>query len=166
MTLVEVSVVVALSSVVMGVLISLTVALKQRDRTIHSFALESERQSELAELLRSDIRGAVDVSLLSDTVLVMTRPGGGGIRYEISPTNCQRVIADPRGAKPRFDSFAITGASNWSLEPGPVGRRPLLFVTLNRARPGNDKNAGRFPLLVTSVLGADVPIPVAAAVPE
>jgi hypothetical protein len=162
MTLVEVAVVVAVSSIVMGVLVSLAIALFQRDRAIRSFAVESDRRSEMAELLRTDIRRATDVKLLSDNVLLVTLYNGTEVRYELAETNCKRTVSMPEGSKPRFDSFAVGKAVSWSLEPGPPGRRPLFIVTLNRATRTADASARPNPLLlVYAALSADLPAAVA-----
>jgi hypothetical protein len=163
MTLPEVMVGVALSSIVMGVLISLAIALKQRDRAIRSFAVESERRCELAELLRTDIRRAARVSLPDAMALVVTRPDGGETRYELTRAGCKRTVADSGGGKPRFDLFTVGSVTSWSLEPGPRGRRPLFAVTLNRASQKADKDSRRVPLLVYAALGADLPSTAAVA---
>jgi hypothetical protein len=163
MTLPEVMVAVTLSSLVMGVLITLTIALKQRDRTIRSFAVESERRGELAELLRTDIRSATGVSLASATMLVVKRPGGGEVRYDLAASGCNRTVVEPNGSKVQFDSYVVGTATSWSLAPGPAGRRPLFVVTLNRSPGSKDTEARQIPLLVYGALGADLPAGVAAA---
>jgi hypothetical protein len=164
MTLPEVIVAVTLSSIVLSVLISFTIALKQRDRTIRSFGVESERRRELAELLRTDIRDAVDVSLPSKTTLVVKRPGDSEIRYELTANGCNRTVVEPTGSKAQFDSYAVGAAISWSLEQGPAGRRPLFVVTMNRRPRSSATDAGSVPLLVYAALGADVPL--ATAKPE
>jgi hypothetical protein len=166
MTLPEVMVGVALSSIVMGVLISLTIALKQRDRAIHSFAVESDGRCKLAELLRADIRSAIDVSISDHTMLVVTRSDGGEVRYELTPAGCKRSVSEPTRGRPRIDLFTIGKAAAWKLEMGPHGRRPLFVVTLNRALQAIGDDSPTVSLLVYAALGADVPAARAAVKPE
>jgi hypothetical protein len=166
MVLVEVLVVTALSTIVMGTVISLAVVMIQRDRAIRSFAVQRERQSELAEKIRTEIRLADDVSLPAETMLVVTAADGTQTRYELTRSGCRRTVTEPGEDKPGFDLFAVGPATSWTLEKGPPGRRPLLIVTLNRAAPNADLDARPAPLIVYAALGADLPDVETSASPE
>jgi hypothetical protein len=157
MVLVEVLVVTALSTIVMGTVISLAVVMLQRDRAIRSFAVQRERQSELAEKLRTEIRQAIDVSLPAETMLVVTAVNGAQTRYELTRAGCRQTVTGPGRDNPGIDLFAVGPATSWTLEKGPPGRRPLFIVTLNRAAPNADPDARPAPLIVYAALGADLP---------
>jgi hypothetical protein len=157
MTLIEVTVVVALSSIVMGIVISLTVALKQKDRAMRAFAVESERLSELSETLRTDVRRANDLSRPADTMLVMSSPNNSQIQYELTASGCRRTVTKPGEAPTHVDLFAIGPAASWTIEQGPRGRRPLYIVTLHRLASAGDGESRVAPMLVYAALGADLP---------
>ena len=70
-TLIEILVVVTLSSIVMSVIVAVLVALIQKDRQVRLFGVHNERQGDLAEMIRTDIRAADDVSLAAQTVLLI-----------------------------------------------------------------------------------------------
>jgi hypothetical protein len=156
-SLLEVMVVTAVSTVIMGAVIFLAIALKQRDHAVRKLAVESERQSELAETLRSDIRLASDVSLPAETLLVVTAPDGRQMRYELAASGCRRTVVEPGVTAPRVELFLVGAAALWELDNGPAGRRPLRIVTLRRPVATVDARASGMPLLVYAALGADLP---------
>jgi hypothetical protein len=158
MVLIEMIVVAALAAMVMGVVISLTVALKKRDQAIRAFGVQCTRQSELAELLRTDIRQASDVSLPAETMLVITGVDGRGSRYELTATGCRRTVTTPGEGQPGLDWFAVGPATSWTLEEGSPGQRPLFMVTLNYADSKSAKGSRQLPMLVYAALGADLPL--------
>jgi type II secretory pathway pseudopilin PulG len=156
MTLIEILVATTLASVVMGVVISLVVVLMQKDRQVRLFTLQGDRQNQLAEELRTDIRGAGEVSLVAQTVLVVRTPDERETRYEITAGGCRRMVTAPGEKKPRVEFYAVGPAIAWSLEKGPAGRRPLYIATLQRASAAN-KSSPDTPLFVYAALGADLP---------
>jgi hypothetical protein len=156
MMLLEVMVVAALTTVVMGVVISFMIALRQRDQSIRSFAVQCERQSELAEVLRTDIRQAADVTLPAETLLVVTAAGGGETRYELTATGCRRTVARPGRQQPGIDWFAVGPATSWTIDEGPPGSRPLLVVILKYTDSKSHTGARQLPMLVYAALGADL----------
>jgi hypothetical protein len=158
MVLIEMMVVVALATMVMSVVISLTVSLKKRDQAIRTFGVHCERQGDLAELLRTDIRHALDVSLPAETLLVVTAQGGQQTRYELTATGCRRAVAMPGQKQPGIDWFAVGPASSWTLDEGPRGERPLLVVTLNYADSDSPTGSRLLPMLVYAALGSDLPV--------
>ena len=156
-TLIEIMVVAALASVVMGVVVTVVVALMQQDRQVRLFAVQSERQSDLAETIRTDIRAASDVSLAAQTVLVIVAPDERQTRYELTAGGCRRIVAEPGVEKPRVDFYAIGSAVAWSLKQGPSGRRPLYIASLHRSATAVKIPSPEMPFLVYAALGADLP---------
>jgi len=155
-TLIEVSVVVALSSIVMGIVISLAIALQQSDRKLRWNGVHTERLTALAETLRTDIRAASDVSVSTEKTLVVASAGVGETRYELTAMGCRRIVADVSAeAGSRRDFFAIDGAHSWIVERGTPGRRPLILVRMHYAKD-EDGSERAAPLLVYAALGADL----------
>lgn len=156
MTLIEVLVVVVLSSLVMGVVISFAVALQRSDRNVRAYAVRGERLSELGAALRSDLRQAADASQPQSKTLAIKLAGGHEITYELVVGGCSRVggAADPF---PEREFFAIGAAESWTLEQGAPGRRPLIMVAMNFARTDKERESQPAPLLVYAALGADLP---------
>src|SRR3712207_4007540 len=97
MMLIEVSVAVALSTIVLGLVVSVAVALKQMDRRMQNRGVERQRQLELAELVRTDIRSATGIALSEDTTLIIKGPGERETRYEIRSEGIQRMVQMPDG---------------------------------------------------------------------
>ncbi len=133
MTLIEVLVVVVLSSLVMGVVISFTVALQRSDRNVRSFAVRIDRLNELASALRSDLRQAEDASLESAKKLAIKFGSGREIQYELADRGCLRVVAAEDDLPPVREYFAVGAAEKWQLERETGGRRPLVMVTMQFA---------------------------------
>jgi prepilin-type N-terminal cleavage/methylation domain-containing protein len=158
MTLVEVSVVAALSSILLGVVISFTVGLRQWDRRFREHGLHNEQAARLSNCIRDDIRQAREVSLLAESVLVITAPDESQTRYELQPDGCRRVVKQPRGASDKkVESFNIGPAKSWRLEHGAPGRLPAIIVWLEGSRP--DKSSVGSILFVYAALGANLPTP-------
>jgi prepilin-type N-terminal cleavage/methylation domain-containing protein len=156
MTLIEILVAVALSSLVMGVVISFAVALQRSDRNVRSFAVRGERRSELADALRTDIRRATEASLPSEKILAIKLALGGELQYELGDGGCRRV-APARGDSPtQREFFAVGPAETWTLEQAAPGRRPLVMVTMQYAPKDKDSESRPAPLLVYAALGADL----------
>jgi hypothetical protein len=156
-TLIEILVVAALASIVMGVVVSVFVAILKQDRKVRRFAVEGERQFDLAESIRTDIRSASEVSLAAQTVLLIIAPNERETRYELTAGGCRRIVAKPGVDKPRVDFFAVGPAVAWSLKQGPSGRLPLYIASLHR-RVASDKNQSpAMPFFVYAALGADLP---------
>jgi hypothetical protein len=156
MTLIEVMVVVVLSSLVMGVMISFAVALQRSDRNVRGYAVRVERLSELGAALRSDLRQATDASLPETKTLAIKLAGGREIDYELADGGCRRV-SDADQLWPDREFFAIGAAESWTLERGATGRRPLIMVTMHFAKEDKDRESKPVPLLVYAALGADLP---------
>jgi prepilin-type N-terminal cleavage/methylation domain-containing protein len=155
-TLIEMLVVVTLSSIVMSVIVAVFVALIQKDRQVQRFGIHNERQGDLTEMIRTDIRAADDVSLAAQTVLLIEAPDKRQTRYELTAGGCKRIVSQPGMKKPRLDFYAIGPAIAWSLKQGPAGRRPLYIASLHRSTKTN-KQSTAMPFFVYAALGADLP---------
>jgi prepilin-type N-terminal cleavage/methylation domain-containing protein len=155
MTLIEVIVVVALTSILFGVAMSLLLGLRDWDRSMRRQSVQNEQLVRLGDALRTDIRQAADVSLQSDEAVVIRDYNQKQIRYELTPEGCRRIVTTPGDAQPLTDLFAVGPAMSWTLEPGAPGKRPLFAVTLHRASLDNEKRTA--PLLVHAIVGADAP---------
>jgi type II secretory pathway component PulJ len=110
MTLIEILVVVVLSSLVMGVVISFAVALMRSDRNVKAFAVRNERLSDLAAALRSDLRQAAEASLPSAKTLAIELSGGREIQYVLIDGGCRRVLAVAGPTPPQRELLAVGGA--------------------------------------------------------
>jgi prepilin-type N-terminal cleavage/methylation domain-containing protein len=155
-TLIEILVVVTLSSIVMSVIAAVFVALIQKDRQVRLFGVHNERQGDLAEMIRTDIRAADDVSLAAQTVLLIEAPEKRETRYELTAGGCRRIVSEPGMKKPRVDFYAIGPAVAWSLKQGPAGRRPLYIASLHRSLTTGNRSTA-MPFFVYAALGADLP---------
>ena len=155
MTLAEVMVVVALTSILFGVAISLLVGLRDWDRNMRRHSIQNEQLMRLGEVMRADIRQAAEVSLLSENAVVIRSSDEKQVRYELSPEGCRRIVTVSGATKPLTDLYAVGPATSWTLEPGAPGKRPLFAVTLHRTSPDNERRVA--PLLVHAAVGADAP---------
>ena len=108
-SLVEMLVVVALSSLLMGVVVSLMLGLKQWDRLSRTNSTRNEQLLRLASTLRSDIRGGTDVLVSVEGPLVVMTASGEQLRYELGSEGCRRTVVAPGTADPRAD-FDCSGA--------------------------------------------------------
>jgi|SRR5688572_12739635 len=165
MSLVEVTAAVAVSSLLMGTVVSLAIALKRADRNVRLADIHSSRLIELAETLRLDIRQGTSVTLSGNYALVISSAAGGESRYELGPQGCERNLGIGDN-KTRRDLFAIGRAESWSIEEGAPGRHPLYIVTLNRPKLDEDAKPRQMPLVVYAALGADLPAESTAASTE
>jgi hypothetical protein len=157
MTLIEVLVVVVLSSLVMGVVISFTVALQRSDRNVKSFAVRIERLSELAAALRSDLRQAEDASLESAKKLAIKLGSGREIQYELADRGCLRMLSAEADSPAAREYFAVGSAERLQLERNAGGRGPLTMVTVHFVEKDKESESRSAPLLVYAALGADSP---------
>jgi prepilin-type N-terminal cleavage/methylation domain-containing protein len=153
MTLLEIMVAVAVTSLVAGVAISLLVGLRDWDSNLRRQSIHNEQMLRLSEALRSDIRQAVDVTLPSSDALVIRAENERLTRYELSPDGCRRIVTTPSEAKPVIDAFNVGPSTSWSLAQGAPGRHTLFAVTFHRSSPNNEERHD--PLIVHAAAGAD-----------
>jgi prepilin-type N-terminal cleavage/methylation domain-containing protein len=153
-SLIEMMVVMAVSALLLGVATSFLWSVRSRDRLVREESSHTMQSFRLAEALRDDIRGGVDVLESIDGPLVVMSPTGEQTRYELTPRGCVRSIVTPGVAEARRDEFAIGRAGGWNVERLPAGRRPLVAVTLKHSdEPQSDDQ----PFVVYAALGADLP---------
>jgi hypothetical protein len=155
MVLVEVTVVLVLATLVLGVIISLLISLKQWDRNVHGHSIRLEQRMRLAESVRSDIRLAAEVSLPAENTLVIASADGRQTRYEADKDGCRRNAAAPAGAQPSVEYFAIGSADSWNVDRQESGKRPLIVATLDFTPP-EKADLRPAPLIVYAGLGSDV----------
>jgi hypothetical protein len=155
MTLAEVMVTVALSTIVMGVVTSLLVGLRTRDRDLRDHAIQREHSLRLIETLRSDIRAGSDVTSANERMLRIRSDGNTQVQYELVAEGCRRIETTSDGSTSSSDLFSIGPAASWAIDGRDNGRRPMLAITLQRASSEPAKPAS--PLVVYAIEGADSP---------
>jgi len=156
-SLIEMLVVIALSSLLLGIVISLMLSLKQWDRLSRTNSVRNEQLLRLAGVLRSDIRGGSDVLVSVEGPLVVMTASGEQLKYELGPDGCRRTVVAPGESGPRIDLFAIGKAAKWIIERKETGRRPLIAVTLEQVVQEGTRDVPKLmPFLVYAALGADV----------
>lgn len=157
MTLIEMLAVIVLSTLVLGVVVTLLAGLGRFDRSLREGWVRNAQVDRLSETLRADIRRAADVTLAADGTLVVTEPGGDVLtRYELVPEGCLRTI-EVASQRESIDLFTVGRAESWSLDVGPAGRRPMLVITLQRSDDPEGRQASFMPLFMCAALGADTP---------
>jgi prepilin-type N-terminal cleavage/methylation domain-containing protein len=153
MTLVEVMVAVAITSIFAGVAVSLLVELREWDRDMRRRSVQSEQLIRLGEAMRADIRQAANVSQPDTAIIEILAANETLTRYELSPEGCRRVVTTPGDPMPRSDAFTVGPATSWTLAPAAAGRRTMFAVTLHRG--ANEERVT--PLVVYAAAGADAP---------
>jgi len=154
MSLVEVMVVVALSSILLGVAMSLAVSLQQWDSRFRDHLVCSDQLAQLADSIRSDIRAAANVSLPTKDSLVISAIDQSEIRYELRPDRCERIVKRTPDSKENRSPFSIGSAAAWTIEDGTPGRRSTTIVSLMRLDAG-EPAADSALIVVYAILGAD-----------
>jgi prepilin-type N-terminal cleavage/methylation domain-containing protein len=155
MTLIEVMIVVAVSSFLVGVVMSVLIELRSWDRNLRRRSLENGQMMQLGEAIRADIRRAAEVSQPANNVLAVRESDGTAIRYEALPEGCRRVVAKPEGGTARRELFSVGSSASWTLTRDAPGRRPLLVATLHRVDVGDGKRQP--PLVIHAAVGSDTP---------
>jgi type II secretory pathway pseudopilin PulG len=152
-TLVELLLAMTLSSIIVGIALTLVAGVTRWDRRARQQASDGEQWSRLADELRTEIRRSADVTLPDRSQLVVSFDGGRRVTYRLTPTGCERRRDDPPSGGAHIEYFTIGGRFTWKLERRDSGRRPLVIVSLlldegvgERAIP---------PLAVFAALGAD-----------
>ena len=153
-SLVEMMVVIALSAMVLGVVVSMMTGLRRWDRRFRARAVECDRLIALGDVIRADILTASDVGTPVNGQLVITSPAGESTRYELGRRGCTRTVEASEAVNRRTELFAIGPATAWNVSRDAAGRRPLVMVTLDRTEV-DPQAPRRVPLLVYGALGAD-----------
>jgi hypothetical protein len=156
LSLVEVMLVVALTSILLGIVINFAFGLRHFDYKMRDNAVQSEQLAELAERIRGDARRATDVSLTRKEILVVSRPNNTRVRYELRPEGCQRIADNSADKHPRNELFAIGPSASWRIENSAPGRRRGIVVSLLGSQPDQSETAPTL-LLLYATLGAELP---------
>jgi uncharacterized membrane protein len=157
-TLVEAVIVVALIATILGCIVGFLASLQRYDVRFRQHGLRSDQLSQLAEMLRTDIRQAAAVSSNAPDanvakMLIIDRVDGEQVRYELDAEGCRR-FSGPPNITTSTELFRIGPATSWKVETGPPGRRPLYVVSLqSKSKMQSEPNATS--LFVQAALGAD-----------
>ena len=155
-SLVEMLIVIAISSLVVAIVVSLMISLQKFNRNSVANNAHSDQLLRLAETLRSDIRAGNDVRLTDEGPLLVTGSTGKEVRYELTADGCRRTATTPAGDETRTDLFTIGKATKWNLEQLAPGRQPLVAVTLSQPVNKNASEAHELlPFVVLAAVGAD-----------
>jgi type II secretory pathway component PulJ len=156
-SLVEMVVVVGLSTLLMGIVVSLMFGLREWDRLSRVNSVRNEQLLRLAGVLREDIRSGSEVHVADDGPLVVLTASGEQSRYELRPEGCVRTVAHSGEAERLGDLFAVGVASRWIVKQESGGRRPLVEVTIEAKSASDSPDKRRLlPFLVYAALGADL----------
>jgi type II secretory pathway pseudopilin PulG len=154
-TLVELLVVTTLVSILMAVVGTLAIHLRQWDRHVRDHSQHSSQLTNLAETIRADIRQATGVTQPEKKVVAIAGSDSREVRYELQPGGCRRIVKAPGDKSPRIETFAIGPADSWKLETATPGRRPAYTISLERS--DLDKAASQpAPFFVYAALGSDL----------
>lgn len=155
-TLVELLVVTTLVSILMAVVGTLAVHLRQWDRHVRDHSRQSSQLTDLAEAIRADIRRATNVTRPEKKIIAITGTDSRVVRYDLLPDGCRRTIKSPGEKSPGTETFAIGSVDSWKLEPAMPGRRPAYTISLERS--DLDKTTSQpVPFLVYAAIGSDMP---------
>jgi prepilin-type N-terminal cleavage/methylation domain-containing protein len=155
MTLVEVSVAVAVSALLLGIAVSLMVRLQRWDLRFRDDATTNSQVALLGETIRGDIRAATDVALASEHALIITGPNQRQMRYELTSPGCQRIVEQPVGKEERRELYRLQPELVWTLDSTAGSTGPNILVTLEqRSSDPTGKNMVR--LVASANRGADL----------
>jgi type II secretory pathway pseudopilin PulG len=155
-TLVEMLVVVTLLTILLGIVGSLAVHLRQWDRQVRDHSLHGNQLANLAETLRADVRRATGVTLPEKNIVAIVGPEGREIRYELQPDACRRTVKIPGEPTAKTETFAIGPADSWKLEMAAPSRYPAYTLSLERSDFGKATSQSA-PFVVYAALGSDTP---------
>lgn len=156
MTLVELLVVTTLVSILMAVVGTLAVHLRQWDRHVRDHSQHGTQLTNVAEMIRADIRRATGVTRPEKKILAITAADGREIRYELQPDGCRRTIKSPGDKAVSTEIFAIGLANAWIVEPATPGRRPAYMVSLDRSDT-DQATSQPVPFFVYAAIGSETP---------
>ncbi len=134
-TLVELLVVTTLMTILLAIVGTLVVRLRQWDRQVRDHSQHGNQLAALAEAIRTDVHGATTVTLPAKTAIAIGRSDGREIRYELQPGGCRRLVKTPGETSPRIEAFAIGTADAWKLDSAEPGRHPAYLLSLERSEP-------------------------------
>jgi type II secretory pathway pseudopilin PulG len=155
-TLVELLVVTTLMTIVLAIVTTLAVRLRQWDRQVREHGQHINQLAALAEAIRADARHASKVVLPEKTTIAIGDSDGREIRYELRPDGCRRVAKAPGAASPEIEIFAIGSAEAWKLDSAEPGLHPAYLLSLERSEP-EKANSRPTPFFVYATIGGDKP---------
>ena len=156
MTLAEVTIAVAISSILLGIAVTMLVRLQAWDARFRDDAITTQQVAQLAELIRRDIRAATNVALASPRVLTVNVHDERDIHYELTPLGCLRIVEHPVGKEEQRELFRVGPDLIWRVESSQSGVRPNVTVTLEQ--PSDEPTTSNTVRLVASAnRGADLP---------
>jgi type II secretory pathway pseudopilin PulG len=155
-TLVELLVVVTLVTILLSIVGSLAVHLRQWDRQVRDHSQHGNQLANLAETLRGDVRRATSVTLPEKNTVAIAGPASSEILYELQPEACRRTVKIPGETSPKIETFAIGPADSWKLETAAPGRHPAYTLSLERSDFGK-ADFQSVPFFVYAALGSDTP---------
>jgi hypothetical protein len=155
-TLVELLVVTTLVSILLAVVGTLAIRLRQWDRHVRDHSQHNSQSTSLAAAIRADIRRATGVTRPEKNVVAIAGPDGREIRYELHTDGCRRMSKSSGEKSDRIEQFAIGPADFWIVETANPGRRTAYTISL--ARPDADKATSQpVPFFVYAAVGSDLP---------
>jgi type II secretory pathway pseudopilin PulG len=155
-TLVELLAVTMLVAILLSIVVTLAVRLRQWDRQVRDHSQHANQMADLAEAIRTDMRRATTVALPEKNIIAIAGPDSRETRYELQRGGCRRVLKTPGETSARTESFAIGPADSWKLESAAPGRRPAYTITLERSEIDNATSRSA-PFFVYASLGGDLP---------
>jgi type II secretory pathway pseudopilin PulG len=155
-TLVELLAVTTLVAILLSIVVTLAVRLRQWDRQVRNHSQHADQLADLAEAIRVDVRRATSVTLPEKNVIAIAGPDSREARYELQRGGCRRTIKTPGESSARTESFAIGPAVAWKLESAAPGRWPAYTITLEHSDIDNATSRSA-PFFVYASLGGDLP---------
>jgi type II secretory pathway pseudopilin PulG len=155
-TLVELLAVTTLVAILLSIVVTLAVRLRQWDRQVRNHSQHGNQLADLAEAIRADVRRATNVTLPEKNIIAIAGPDSREARYELQRGSCRRTIKTPGESSARTESFAIGPADSWKLESAAPGRRQAYSITLERSDIDNASSRST-PFFVYASLGGDLP---------
>lgn len=155
-TLVEMMVVVTLVSILLSVVGTLAIRLRQWDRQVRNHSQHGNQLALLAAKIRGDVRQATSITQPAKNIVAITNLDSREIRYELEPAVCRRIVKSPGEKSPKFETFATGPVESWKLETAAPGRRPAYTITLERSDSGKVASR-RAPFFVYAALGSELP---------
>jgi prepilin-type N-terminal cleavage/methylation domain-containing protein len=156
MTLVEVSVAVAISTLLLGIAVTLLVRLQGWDARFRDDSVATRQVAQLAELIRGDVRSATNVAVESPKLLTVSLQGDRDVRYELLPSGCLRIVEHPVGKEEQRELFRVGRELTWNVESSQTGIYPNDVITLELAVDEGTRVA-KVLFVVSSNRGADLP---------
>lgn len=157
-SLLEMLVVMAGMSMVLGVCVSLIFTLLRMDRTGRALMAEGNVTARLSRDLRRDVRAAHDVALASHAAAparqaVLRLTGPRRVEYRVEPSQVIRTLSES-GAVQSREVYRLkhTGQTHFELDRAPPSTVVRLVLETGAGAAGS---AAQAPWIVESVVGRD-----------